>query len=207
MPSHPNYTILIGLFFLAFVQEDSAVVSGALLGSNGVFPYWQTFAACFLGMWISDIGIYLIVKLGGSRVLESRWAQRLLPLHKTDRASRWFDRYGGFTLIFSRLVLGTRTALLIVSGLLKYPTTKFLIVSSTGAIGWLLLVFSLFVFFGQSAMAVFGIRWIIALIAIISGSAAVLAARIRLTAKKDEKKDNHEWTRISRCIGIHRWIR
>jgi membrane protein DedA with SNARE-associated domain len=49
MPSHPNYTILIGLFFLAFVQEDSAVVSGALLGSNGVFSYWQTFAACFLG--------------------------------------------------------------------------------------------------------------------------------------------------------------
>jgi hypothetical protein len=42
MLSHPNYTILIGLFFLAFVQEDSAVVSGALLGSTGVFLYWQT---------------------------------------------------------------------------------------------------------------------------------------------------------------------
>ncbi len=127
------------------------MVSGALLGFKGAFPYWQTFAACFLGMWVSDIGIYLIMKLGGRRVLESRWAQRLLPLHKTDRASRWFDRYGGFALIFSRLVLGTRTALLIVSGLLKYPTIKFLIVSSTGAIGWLLLVFSLFGFLGQSA--------------------------------------------------------
>ena len=192
MPSHPNYTILIGLFFLAFVQEDSAVVSGALLGSNGVFPYWQTFAACFLGMWVSDIGIYLIMKLGGRRVLESRWAQRLLPLHKTDRASRWFDRYGGFTLIFSRLVLGTRTALLIVSGLLKYPTTKFLIVSSTGAIGWLLLVFSLFVFFGRSAMAVFGVRWIIALFAIISGSAAVLAARLRGNRRSELTANNAE---------------
>ena len=192
MPSHPNYTILIGLFFLAFVQEDSAVVSGALLGSNGVFPYWQTFAACFLGMWVSDIGIYLIMKLGGRRVLESRWAQRLLPLHKTDRASRWFDRYGGFTLIFSRLVLGTRTALLIVSGLLKYPTIRFLIVSSTGAIGWLLLVFSLFVFFGRSAMAVFGVRWIIALFAIISGSAAVLAARLRGNRRSELTANNAE---------------
>jgi membrane protein DedA with SNARE-associated domain len=168
------------------------VVSGALLGSNGVFSYWQTFAACFLGMWISDIGIYLIMKLGGRRALESRWAQRLLPLHKTDRASRWFDRYGGFTLIFSRLVLGTRTALLIVSGLLKYPTTKFLIVSSTGAIGWLLLVFSLFVFFGQSAMAVFGVRWIIALIAIIGGSAAVLAARLRGNRRSELTANNAE---------------
>jgi membrane-associated protein len=186
--SHPNYTILIGLFFLAFVQEDSAVVSSALLGYNGVFPYWLTLAACFLGMWVSDIGIYLIMRFGGRRVLESRWAQRILPLHKIDRASRWFDRYGGFTLIFSRFVLGTRTALLIVSGLLKYPSTKFLIVSSTGAIGWLLLVFLLFAFLGQSAMAVFGVRWIIALIVVISGSAAVLAPRLRLTTKKDENK-------------------
>jgi membrane-associated protein len=179
MMDHPNYSILIGLFFLAFVQEDSAVVSSALLGYNGVFPYWLTFAACFLGMWVSDIGIYLIMYLGGRRVLESRWAQRLLPLHKTHRASHWFERYGGFTLIFSRLVLGTRTALLIVSGLLRYPTPKFLIVSSIGAIGWLLLVFLLFVFLGQSAVAIFGIRWIIALIAIVSGSTAVLAARLR----------------------------
>ena len=62
----PTNTILIGLFFLAFVQEDSAVVSGALLGFKGAFPYWQTFAACFLGMWVSDIGIYFIVKFGGS---------------------------------------------------------------------------------------------------------------------------------------------
>jgi len=68
MPSHSNYSILIGLFFLAFVQEDSAVVSSALLGYNGIFPYWLTFAACFLGMWVSDIGIYLLMKLGGRHV-------------------------------------------------------------------------------------------------------------------------------------------
>ena len=179
MLDHNHYAILVGLFFLAFVQEDSAVVSSALLGYNGVFPYWLTFAACFLGMWVSDFGIYLIMRFGGRRVWESRWAQRLLPLHKTDRASRWFDRYGGFTLIFSRFVLGTRTALLIVSGLLKYPIPKFLIVSSIGATGWLLLVFSLFALLGQSAMAVFGVRWIVALLVLASGSVAVFIARLR----------------------------
>jgi membrane protein DedA with SNARE-associated domain len=80
-------------------------------------------------------------------------------------------------------VLGTRTALLIVSGLLKYPMPKFLIVSSTGAIGWLLLVFSLFAFLGQSAIAVFGVRWIAALIVLASGSTAILAARLRYNRK------------------------
>jgi hypothetical protein len=56
----------------------------------------------------------------------------------------------------------------------------------------LLLVFSLFVFFGQSAIAVFGIRWIIALIAIISGSAAVLAARLRGNRRSELTANNAE---------------
>jgi membrane protein DedA with SNARE-associated domain len=134
------------------------------------------------------------MRFGGRRVLESRWAQRLLPLHKTDRASRWFDRYGGFTLIFSRFVLGTRTALLIASGLLKYPITQFLIVSSTGAIGWLLLVFSLFAFLGQSALAVFGVRWIIALVVLATGSAAILFPRLRRNHKaKTTEIESQAW--------------
>ena len=176
---HPNDAILVGLFFLVMVQEDSGVLSGALLGYQNVFPYWLTFTACFLGMWISDMGIYFIVKFGGRGLLESRWGRRLLPVNKVDRATRWFDRYGGFTLIFSRLVLGTRTALLVVSGLLKYPAAKFLVVSAIGGIGWLLLVFSLFGVLGQSATAVFGLRWTIALIVLVSGSTAWLAARLR----------------------------
>jgi hypothetical protein len=52
----------------------------------------------------------------------------------------------------------------------------------------LLLVFSLFASLGQSAMFAFGIRWVIALVVIVSGSAAVLAARLRLTTKKGEEK-------------------
>jgi membrane protein implicated in regulation of membrane protease activity len=83
----PTYTILIGLFFLAFVQEDSAVVSGALLGFKGAFPYWQTFAACFLGMWVSDIGIYLMIALivvlsGNAAALAVRRRQNLTQRRK-----------------------------------------------------------------------------------------------------------------------------
>jgi membrane protein DedA with SNARE-associated domain len=199
MLNHPNDAILVGLFFLVMIQEDSGVVSAALLGYHNVFPYWLTFTACFLGMWVSDVGIYFIVKFGGRRVLELRWGRRLLPVNKVDRATRWFDRYGGFTLVFSRFVLGTRTALLVVSGLLRYPAAKFFVVSAISGIGWLLLVFSLFALLGQSATAVFGVRWTIALFVLVSGSTAWLATRLR--SRISRQADFAQVSNVSKLPG------
>ena len=167
-----SIAILTGLFFTVMLSEDSAIVSGALLALNGVVPTWQAFLACFLGMWSSDFTIYLLVKTGGARALDSRWGRALVSREKVDLASGWFTRFGGFALIFSRLVLGTRTALLVVSGLMRYPTKRFLAVTFVGALGWLLIIFSLFTVFGPAFVALFGLRWIIALVALISGGGA-----------------------------------
>jgi membrane-associated protein len=164
--------ILTGLFFTVMLSEDSAIVSGALLALNGVVPAWQAFLACFLGMWSSDFTIYLLVKTGGARALDSRWGRALVSREKVDKASGWFTRFGGFALIFSRLVLGTRTALLVVSGLMRYPTKRFLAVTMIGALGWLLIIFTLFSLFGPPFITVFGLRWIIALVVFVSGGGA-----------------------------------
>jgi membrane protein DedA with SNARE-associated domain len=176
--------ILTGLFFTVMLSEDSAIVSGALLALNGVVPAWQAFLACFLGMWSSDFTIYLLVKTGGARALDSRWGRALVSREKVDKASGWFARFGGFALIFSRLVLGTRTALLVVSGLMRYPTKRFLAVTMVGALGWLLIIFTLFSVFGPPFIAVFGLRWIIALVVFVSGGGATVFMVFR---KREER--------------------
>jgi membrane protein DedA with SNARE-associated domain len=171
--------VLLGLFFVVAVNEDSAVVSGAVLSYKHIFPAWQPFVACFLGMWISDFGVYAISRFGGKRLLDSRWMRRIVSPDRVVRASNVFEKWGGFATVFSRFVLGSRTALLVASGLLSYPATKFLVVTFVGAIGWLLLVYSLFDLFGVAATAVFGVRWITALTIMLCGGmgAAFLAAR------------------------------
>lgn len=168
-----NHFVLVALFFLPFVNEDSAVVSAALMGCERVFPYWETFIACALGMWVSDFGVYIVCRLGGRPLLESRWARRLLPLDKTDQATRWFHLHGALALVLSRFVLGIRTALLVVSGLVAYPSRRFLIVTFFGALGWLLLVFSLFATLGAGATAIFGLRWTVALVAMAGGGTMI----------------------------------
>ena len=171
--------ILLGLFLIVAVNEDSAVVSGAILSYKHIFPAWQPFAACFLGIWMSDFAVYCVSRFGGERLLGSRWMRRLISPEKVQRASILFGKYGGFATLFSRFVLGTRTALLVASGLLKYPVHRFLAFTFAGAVGWLFLIYSLFDLFGLAATAVFGLRWITALAMILFGGTATafLAAR------------------------------
>jgi membrane protein DedA with SNARE-associated domain len=70
---------------------------------------------------------------------------------------------------------------LVASGLMKYPVRRFLAVTFAGAIGWLLLVYSLFAVFGMTATAVFGMRWIAALVMVLCGgtATALIASRSR----------------------------
>jgi membrane protein DedA with SNARE-associated domain len=176
--------ILLGLFLVVAVNEDSAVVSGAVLSYKHIFPAWQPFAACFLGMWMSDFAVYAVSRFGGQRLLGSRWMRRLISPEKVQRASILFGKYGGFATVFSRFVLGTRTALLVASGLLKYPVHRFLAFTFAGAVGWLLLVYSLFDFFGVAATALFGFRWITALTMILFGGTATAFFAARSSRKR-----------------------
>jgi membrane protein DedA with SNARE-associated domain len=194
MHNHADIAILAGLFFTVMLSEDSAIVSGALLSLNGVLPSWQAFLACFLGMWSSDFTIYLLVKTGGARALDSRWGRALVSREKVDKASGWFARFGGLALIFSRLVLGTRTALLVVSGLMRYPTRSFLAVTMVGAFGWLLIIFTLFSVFGPPFIAVFGLRWIIALAVFVSGGGATVWMVFQKRNKNLEGSRFGQWT-------------
>jgi hypothetical protein len=70
-----------------------------------------------------------MAQFGGQRLLASRWMHRFVSPEQVQRASILFGKYGGFATVFGRLVLGTRTALLVASGLLKYRAHKFLAVT------------------------------------------------------------------------------
>jgi membrane protein DedA with SNARE-associated domain len=137
-------------------------------------------------MWTSDFGVYALCRFGGRRVLASRWMRRIVSAERVQRASILFENWGGFALAFSRFVLGTRTAILVASGFLSYPAQKFLAVTFVGAAGWLLLVYSLYDFFGIAATAAFGFRWIAALAMILFGGTG--AAFVAVAGKAHEPK-------------------
>jgi membrane protein DedA with SNARE-associated domain len=46
------------LFFMTFVSEDAAMLGGAAMTATGLMATPLVFAACFLGIWLGDMGLY-----------------------------------------------------------------------------------------------------------------------------------------------------
>lgn len=55
---------------------------------------------------------------------------------EVDQADRWFDRYGGYAVLFGRLVPTVRTFISIPAGISGMGWRKFLILSTIGSLGW-----------------------------------------------------------------------
>jgi membrane protein DedA with SNARE-associated domain len=94
-----------------------AGVAGNLVGS------WIAYGAGYFGR------VELIERHG-------KW------LHITPRqlawADRWFERYGGVTVFFSRMIPVIRTFISLPAGVARMPFLKFSVLSTLGIIPWVL---------------------------------------------------------------------
>ena len=63
---------------------------------------------------------------------------RWLTLSPRDvrRSIRWFDRFGGATVLVGRLVPAVRTLISVPAGIARMPTARFLLFSSIGTLVW-----------------------------------------------------------------------
>ncbi len=148
---------------------------------GGAVAPWQPMVCCALGMWVSDFAVYALARYGGGAALRSPWGQKVFPLEKSAQAAGWFRGRGGIALVFSRFVLGTRTALLVAAGALRYPAGRFLAVTAVAAASWCALIFGLFRWLGTgTGAALFGLRWTVALAVFVAGGTWFASRRARV---------------------------
>ena len=91
-------------------------------------------AGNLVGSWIAyGIGYY-----GRIEVLErhGRWLH--IGPKQLAWADRWFERYGGVTVFFSRMVPVVRTFISLPAGVAKMPFWRFTVLTTLGIIPWVL---------------------------------------------------------------------
>jgi membrane protein DedA with SNARE-associated domain len=117
-----------GFFFATFILEDVAAIGAGLLLASGQMSWPAAFFSCFLGIWLGDVGLYAIARIGGRRWFErSRFSKYAASV---SRSEQWFARRGTPILIFSRLMPGARLPTYLAAGFLRIPLTRFLIVTN-----------------------------------------------------------------------------
>ncbi|HEY8464416.1 MAG TPA: DedA family protein [Bacillota bacterium] len=127
IPPLPGDTILIGVSSLA----AAAGVSPLLLVSSA-----------FLGTFGASVVCYKLGNTLGERLLDSRRFSRLLNAQMLFKIEKWFERYGYWTLLVSRLLPVARSGIVLTAGIVNYDQWRTLmalsvsiLVSSTLLVG------------------------------------------------------------------------
>jgi len=128
------------IILLSFISEDAATVSSSLsiFAPKALGVSWPLgFAACFTGIWLGDLGLYLLARCLGRPILRSRWVAMRVDAAAIERCQMKFNQRGLLTLIASRFIPGTRLPTYLAAGLLSMPLTRFAFVTAVAALLWI----------------------------------------------------------------------
>jgi membrane protein DedA with SNARE-associated domain len=111
-------------------------------------------AASLAGAFGCAVGSALAYYVGlyGGRPFIDRYGRYILMRHKDmDRAEVWFNRYGGATVFWSRLLPVVRTFISLPAGIARMPFVPFITLSFVGSVPWCYFLTYLGVLFGRNA--------------------------------------------------------
>ncbi len=135
-----------GFFCATFVLEDAAAVGAGLLLASGSIAWPAAFSACFLGIWLGDVGLYALARFAGRTWFENSRLKKYSG--KVARSENWFRERGTMILIVSRAVPGARLPTYLAAGFLRVPAVAFLLITAAAALVWTLAVLFLTQMFG-----------------------------------------------------------
>src|SRR5215467_7995335 len=141
-----------GIVLLSFISEDAATISSALSMFGGPISWPLSFAACFAGIWLGDLGLYALARCFGMSVLQKRWMARFADEAAIERCQTRFNDHALLTLLASRFVPGTRLPTYLAAGLLSMPVTRFALVTGFAAVLWIGGIFAAAKLLGTQAL-------------------------------------------------------
>jgi len=138
-------------------EELPVVIGGGLAGHQSddrVFMILML-VTCIVGVIIGDSFLYLIGRIWGTRLVETRvFRERILPPERLATITDNFHKYGVKILLFARLTPGIRAPIFLTAGISRMSMARFLIADGLYAIPGVSLLFFLGYFFTERMIAI-----------------------------------------------------
>ncbi len=129
-------TILLLLAVATFVSEDLACIAAGLLVADGRVGFVAASLACFAGIFVGDLGLYLIGRAFGRPALRRRPLRWFISDDAVERASGWFESKGIGVIFLSRFTPGLRLPTYVAAGVLRTRLTSFAFFFAVAGILW-----------------------------------------------------------------------
>ncbi len=117
--------VLVSLALLTLLSEDLACATAGLLVARGELPFGWAALACFLGIFIGDLGLYALGRGIGWVALERAPLRWFVSPTAARAAADWFRRRGYRVLFLTRFLPGSRLPTYLVAGLVGCPLSIF----------------------------------------------------------------------------------
>jgi membrane protein DedA with SNARE-associated domain len=164
-----------------FGSEDLTCIAVGLMIGAGQLDTLVGLSGCFLGIYLGDLGLWMIGFLVGLGLLRLSFVGRVVSVQRREELRRWLDRRGSVALLAARFLPGTRLPLYLASGLLGQSFRRFALWTLLAALVWTPALVILVSFLGEGVAApaklLLGTSWLTALVA-----AVILFLMIRVAA-------------------------
>lgn len=190
------------IILATFASEDlTCIAVGLLIGSNQLDALIGL-GGCFLGIFVGDLGLWLIGYLAGMGLLQLSLVGRVSPPQRRAGPRRWLDERGATALVAARFLPGARLPLYLASGFLGLSLRRFAYWTFVAALLWVPTVVLLAALLGETVVrpAVFllGSGWPAVLLAALALFLAVRVGTLACTATGRRKI-------VARVARLWRW--
>ena len=144
--------MLMSLTLATFLSEDLACISAGVLVAEGHMSFLVATFACFIGMFIGDMLLFIAGRYIGRPALGRAPLRWLVRPGALERASDWLVSNGAVSIATSRFIPGTRLPTYIAAGVLRTSTRKFLVYFLMAAAVWTPLIVGLSAGLGMPLM-------------------------------------------------------
>ena len=121
----------------AFLSEDGATITAATLAATCVLNAKMAFLSAFAGLWVGDLGVYVLARHIGPPIRSHRWFSRLFAGEQREAPSKEM-----WSLALSRFFPGTRMPSYLSAGLNRMPLLLFAGITAASALVWTAIAFA-----------------------------------------------------------------
>lgn len=179
------FLIVAGDGVFPVLPGETAIISAAVLASDGTLNLWWIIIAGALGAVVGDSGAYWLGRAGGRRIIHT--VGKLAGHDRVAAAERMIQRQGPALVFVGRFLPGFRLAVNLSCGAGHMAYPRFLLFDTLGAIVWSTQAALLGYFLGKAFADQLWVALVVALA--VAGLVALFVVwRERVHMKKEKER-------------------
>ncbi len=119
------FAIFMMLLGATFISEDLSCITAGVLVARGQFDLTAAILACFLGIWIGDLLLFLIGRWFGQKALQRAPLRWFISEEKVLRGAEWFQKRGAVAIFLSRFTPSFRLPMYFGAGMFRMSFLRF----------------------------------------------------------------------------------